>query len=416
MKPRASEPVILAIALSLAVTACTSTPTPSPSVAPAPNATASPAPTPGATAVASGSPAASASFGLSSSGAVDSAGTFGRGGLWAIRGTTLFISTDGGVTWHGRSIPAANTSLIPGDTIVVLDRLHIWSIGIGPGSTGSSGSSSDVTHYVVSRSIDGGATWRPSSIAGNQAGTSPSIQFIDAQHGYLLAAADRHSLGTSTVLRTDDGGATWSVAGTSSWLGSLLAVSDAATVWAGGEEQAGGQFEQPVLGVSRDAGRTWRAVALPEISGTTEAQCGCYLAEPPLFLDASTGFITVVSSFGNGQSYTRVDRTTDGGHTWSQVADRPDVDATGLALLDTTDWLMPTINPTEVDGSADGGASWTAQSSGGIWDQTFGLWIGALGSTQVAALVAVPNAPDPGLSALLLTTDGGREWHQIDVR
>jgi len=340
------------------------------------------------------------------------AGGFRSGGLWAIRGSTLFTSTDAGDSWAHGSIPVP--SFVVAGLDFVLDASHAWAVTFGPGTTGDTGSASDVTRYVVSRSVDGGGTWRSNLIAGNYAGTSASIAFADGRHGYLLAAAERHSFGTSTVLRTSDGGATWSVAGSSQWLGSLLTVSDASTVWAGGEEQAGGLFAQPILAVSRDAGRTWRDVVLPNIAGTTEADCGCYLPAPPLFVDASIGYVTVVSSFGNGQSYTRVDRTTDGGRTWVEVTDRPDVDATGLAVLDANHWLMPTNNLIAMDATSDGGASWATISPAEAWGPGFAEEVGGLDATTAFALVLIPG-PDTRLSALLLTTDGGRTWQQIDV-
>jgi len=343
---------------------------------------------------------------------VNIAGTFHSDGLWAIRGSTLFRSTDAGGSWAHSSIPVP--SFVGAGMDFLLDASHAWAVTFGPGTTGETGSASDVTRYVVSRSVNGGGTWRSSLIAGNYAGTSASIAFADSRHGYLLAAAQRNSFGTSTVLRTSDGGATWSVAGSSQWLGSLLAVSDPSTVWAGGEEQAGGEFAQPILAVSRDAGRTWRDVALPNIAGTTEAECGCYLPEPPLFIDASIGYVTVVSSFGNGQSYTRIDRTTDGGRTWIEVTDRPDVDATGLAVLDASDWLMPTNGPIAMDASSDGGASWATISPAEAWGTAFAEEVGGLGTSNAFALVMTPG-PDARLSALLMTTDGGRTWQQIDV-
>jgi BNR/Asp-box repeat. len=189
---------------------------------------------------------------ISARGGVDTAGSFRSGGLWAIRGATLFRSTDAGASWAHSSIPVPSFVTLGMDFL--LDASHVWAITLGPGTTGETGSASDVIRYVVSRSANGGTSWRSTQIAGNYAGTTAAIAFADLQHGYLLAAAQRHSFGTSTVLRSSDGGATWSIAGTSPWLGSLLAVSDASTVWAGGQEQAGGDFAQPILAVSRDAG------------------------------------------------------------------------------------------------------------------------------------------------------------------
>ena len=87
-----------------------------------------------------------------------------------------------------------------------------------------------------------------------------------AQHGYLLAAEERISNGISTVLRTSDGGTTWEVTGSLPGLGSMFAVSDSLTLWAGSQPVAGG-VGHPLLDVSRDGGRTWSEAQLPGIAG-----------------------------------------------------------------------------------------------------------------------------------------------------
>lgn len=389
--------------LALVLVGCASTPSPSPTVVLSPTIKPAPAtPVPSSLAP---SPSPSA---LSDAGAVEQAGTFRDGGLWATRGTTLLISTDGGKTWIHGSLPAST-----GFSVVdVLDRLHAWTVTLGPGSTGMTGSSTDVTRYVVSRTVDGGRTWQPSAIASNYADTSASIAFVDATHGYLLAAADRNSFGTSTVLRTADGGATWSVAGSQPWLGTFLTVSDAATVWVGGEEQAGGQFLQPLLAGSRDGGRIWSHVQLPDINGVTETQCRCYLAEPPLFLDAAEGFVTVVSSGADGTFETRIEHTTDGGRTWAVAAHRPGIAGVGLAILDPSHWLLAGSG---IQATADAGATWTTPATGG-WAESSIEWVGAVDAREAAMLVPLAGSDlYRNTSALLLSVDGGVTWVEADL-
>ena len=97
-------------------------------------------------------------------------------------------------------------SIFPGRVFEALDADHGWLVSYGPGFTGFSGSSDDVFHYLVSRTSDGGATWQTAKVPGNYPGTVPAISFADSNHGYMLAAATRLSFGTSTVLRTSDGG------------------------------------------------------------------------------------------------------------------------------------------------------------------------------------------------------------------
>jgi photosystem II stability/assembly factor-like uncharacterized protein len=371
----------------------------------APSAAATPAPTP--------NPTPATPQALSGDDWINLAGTALDGSLWATRGALLFVSTDGGATWRTTSVPVSSRARLVG-MIFMADASHGWSITFGPGTNDDFGS---LARYVVNRTIDGGSTWVAADVPGDFVGTTSALAFANDTVGYMVASASRLSDGTSTVLRTEDGGATWKAIAQRPWLGQLLAVSDATTVWAGGEEQAGGTFEQPLLAVSRDRGRTWANVQFPGITGTTEAECGCYLTQPPTFLDANIGFATIVSSFGTEGTFTRVAATNDGGQTWSIVADRPGLEANGLTVLDVRHWLME-MNPTQIDATEDGGATWTTVlpfGSLGLWSNGFPLWTDRLGDGRAAALIPLfGNADFPSArSALVTSGDGGATWTQL---
>lgn len=356
---------------------------------------------------------------LSQDGGVDQAGTFGLRGLWGVRGESLFISTDAGTSWKRTTFPAS-TAYGGSQITTAIDATHIWTVTLGPGTTEQTGSTADVLRYVVNRTTDGGLTWDAAVLPGNFAEAGASIAFSDADNGYLVASPNRNSFGISTAVRTRDGGATWQVTGHSPWLGPLVAVSDASTVWAGGEEQAGGQFLQPVLAVSRDGGVTWDSVRLATIAGTTEAECGCYLAEPPVFLDSMTGYVTVVSSFGNGPTYTRIERTSDGGHTWTVATDRPDILARAVAILDVSHWLMVADDPatpysTAVYETVDGGATWAVVSSGDAWTTSAPAWMNAISPSGAVGMFPLGHSDVTPNHALAFTTDGGRTWAQLPV-
>jgi photosystem II stability/assembly factor-like uncharacterized protein len=345
---------------------------------------------------------------------VDDGGSFGTAGLWAIRGDRLLISTDVGTTWMTRKLPADTASLFGTWRFEALDARHAWLVRYGPETTGFDGSPDEILHYLISSTRDGGATWETVTAPGNYPGTIPAVSFADPDHGYLLATATRLSLGTSTVLRTKDGGAIWTVAGTGKWLDAQFAASDPTTIWSGGQEQAGGTFDEPILGVSRDGGRTWRDTELPGLTGTTEASCGCYLAGPPVFPSASSGFVTVVNSFGsNGQPGSWIETTTDGGRSWSEAASRPGIDATGATMLDSSHWLMAQVNPTLVAESVDRGSTWQTVASDGVWPAVFPVWIHAFDASTAAAFVQGSGDPASAVYALLLTTDGGRTWREL---
>jgi photosystem II stability/assembly factor-like uncharacterized protein len=330
---------------------------------------------------------------------VDLAGTF-PGGLWAVQGTSYLLSTDAGSSWRQTPLPAA--PLQGAQAVAVLDATHAWYVAAGPGSTPITGAPSDVLHLVVYRTSDGGRTWKVSAIPGNYPETSQSLVFVDGDHGYLLCSAERFSSGTSTVLATSDGGATWRVVGTSPWLGSMLAGSDPTTLWAGAQPEAG-PVSHPLLAVSRDGGRTWQDVALPGLG-----QPGGALSGPPEFSSASTGVVAAGSLLF---------RTTDGGRTWTRLADLPSQASTAPALLDATHWLAPTVNPSGLASTTDGGASWRhliTSGLSGVANQGWIVWIGASDASHVAALEPIGN-DYPGGTALYLSADGGRNWRPADV-
>jgi len=345
------------------------------------------------------------------SAAADQAGTF-PGGLWATRGSTLLISSDAGASWQRSAIPTAAVYL--GTSVFVLDREHAWSITPGPGTTPFDGSSSDVLHLVVHRTADGGRTWQQAAVPGNYAGTGSWLVFVDPQHGYLMCSAIRGSTGLSTVLRTDDGGRTWSVAGTGSWLGSMFSASDATTVWAGAEQEAG-PVVHPLLDVSRDGGRTWEAAPLPGLVGPSEQGVGGamrYLTEPPLFLSPTTGIVSIATDDPGG-TVSSFFRTADGGRTWSRAGGiafpiSAGPDSGGPAVLDARDWLLPVDYPTQLEATADGGATWHSLATSGLPAGSIISWMAGLDPTHAAALVSGPWYPEP--DELFLTSDAGRSW------
>jgi photosystem II stability/assembly factor-like uncharacterized protein len=397
-------------AMAIVLGCTTVTPTGAPSSSPStPRPVTSPSGAPSPALVPSPSPVS-----LSASGDVDNAGSFGTAGLWAIDGQRLLISSDIGRTWQSRELPIDPTSMFGGWRYVAVDARHAWLVRYGPKVKGLSGAAIEIVNYLVDRTSDGGATWHTATVPGNYPGTIPAVSFADAEHGYLLAVATRLSFGVSTALRTTDGGATWRVAGTGKWLDAELAASNATTIWAGGQEQAGGSFDQPMLAVSRDAGKTWHDTMLPGLPGTTEATCGCYLPGPPVFSNASAGFVAVVNSFGSvGQYGTWIETTSDGGRTWSQAAHRPDVLAAAVAQLDSSHWLMAEVNPTVVSRSDDGGTTWQAVASDGFWPAVFPVWMRAFDGSTAVAFVQGPGDTTSSTDALLITDDGGRTWRQV---
>jgi photosystem II stability/assembly factor-like uncharacterized protein len=329
------------------------------------------------------------------------AGASRGGSLWAIRGSSWLVSTDAGASWQEHPLPVAATKVMTANAI---DATRAWLVSIGAGSTDVTGAPTDVLRYVVWHTSDGGATWRSTTVPGNYAGDMPVLSFVDLRHGYLLAAEQRFSDGISRVLGTSDGGLTWSQVGSVPSLGSEFTASDASTLWAGAEQEAG-PVVHPVFEMSRDGGRTWAEVALPGIAPHQMEGPMVYLPGPPAFLDSQSGAVAVTIESPDAP-HTRIYRTTDGGATWTLAADQPVEASGGPALADEAHWFLPVDNPLALLSSTDAGASWQQVATNGLgWV----IWIGALDGGDLAALVPAGNSY-PGSALLFVSSDGGHTW------
>jgi len=293
---------------------------------------------------------------------VDDAGTFGADGLWAVSGGRLFLSTDRGQTWTSSRLAA---DVAPGSaegyalsSVAVLDAAHAWTASPGPGSTvpyRGQGPGIDHLHVIVRRTTDGGATWKAAAIAGDWGGTQPVLAFADPRHGFLLLSGLRFGPG-SVVFATDDGGATFRRAGGAERLGSVFGATDAETVWAGNEGDAG-PVARPILDVSRDGGRTWVDAGLPELVG--DVFVNDIAAGVPVF-SGQDGAFAVIAASTDTPTDVRFYRTADGGRTWELAATSPMAsDGTVAAsVIDVTHFVVVGPGTGLEQVSDDGGQSW----------------------------------------------------------
>ncbi len=357
---------------------------------------ATPAPTPTPTA----GPAMGDAVYLAGAGRAD-------GSVWAIHGSSWRVAADAVASWQEHPLPVEATKVM---AATAFDASRAWLVSIGAGSTDVTGSPTGVLRYVVWQTADGGASWRSTTVPGNFASHAPVLSFVDAQHGYLLAAEQRFSDGISRVLSTSDGGRTWTQVGSVPNLGSEFTVSDASTLWSGAEEEAG-PVVHPVLEVSRDRGQTWAEVALPGIAPHQEGGPMVYLAGPPVFLSPQSGVAAVTIAEPDG-SHTRIFQTTDSGATWTLVSDQPVEASAGLAVIDAAHWLLPVDNPFGLLSTADAGASWQQVATNGLANGGWMIWIAALQGGDLATLVPAGNSY-PGSALLFVSGDGGHTWQGL---
>ncbi len=193
-------------------------------------------------------------------------------------GTNILATTDGGITW---GVLTSNNTTGFYDVDFV-DTLHGWGLPTDLGLP---------TGLGISRTTDGGATWTMTQMSR----VFPSdMDFADSTHGW--AVGNRYDQATGTypdcILSTTDGGVTWNVHDTGTYV-NLTAVDfcDATHGWAVGNEDT--------IFATDDGGLTWHA----QPTGTS------VFWRAVSFPDASHGWVA-------GYQGTIL-ATSDGGATWS---------------------------------------------------------------------------------------------------
>ena len=236
---------------------------------------------------------------------------FGTGG-WAaatVNGAAALLHTGDGTNWTSVALPAALGTDVP--VASFSDAQHGWVIdGSGGGS-------------VVASTADAGATW--TQTAWPFSWSPGTIDFVDATHGW--AGAAQQGDGVHTFAATTDGGRTWvqetNTAGITS-VESLAFVSDTVG-YAGGRD--GGDHGH--LLKTSDGGVTWS----PASSGLS---LGVQGVGTMLFSDADHGWVALQPQHGVQAD---IYATADGGTTWAyEPAPQTTFSIAQFALTSSTVW------------------------------------------------------------------------------
>ena len=332
---------------------------------------------------------------------------------------TFMRTTDGGVSWyfhHQAGIPINNAGQIGQNYDV---RFTSPTNGIIVGDTG-----------FVGRTSDGGVTVTPvaSGVPTNQ--RCQSISFGDASTGYVAAGAASGSAGT--IIKTTDGGASWTTVFTTTNPVTALVAINPIVVHA--VLQNGGVVN------TTDGGLTW-STPVPNTVGNPTLGMS--------FLDSMTGF--VVGSAG------KISKTTDGGATWAplpppqtnfaffemKIISAAEIYAVGAPdfLYKSTDlgstWTPLPIIPVSgvsdtlvfyslekqgslltmsgdfgvVAQSTDGGMTWTSNN----FLLTTALMFDIQVVPNTSTVVAVGRQRTISTRQVLRSTDMGDSWSAIDV-
>lgn len=291
---------------------------------------------------------------------------------WALGKTHLLMTTDSGHTW----IPAAE----PAD--------HLTDVAFFDPNNGY-GYASTQSGMHLFRSSDGGQMWSALT-------TPTSVQaFVptSATVGWMLGA-------NGAIYQTTNAGASWTLRydGTPGMYRLAAAHSD--VVWAASKDGA-------VVIRTTDGGATWSPAGDPQAASARDGIYGGGILQAIVPVDAQTAW-AVLSTAGPAAGGVQevIVRTADGGESWSLAGFGENM--AGLRLISgEAAFAMMQLNAvgeTKITVTADGGTQWTSQT----------LPIDGLDAvftdTQNGWLVGTTHGGQPVIES---TTDGDHSWHVV---
>lgn len=278
----------------------------------------------------------------------------------ASAGGGIWKSTDSGVTWTPKSdgwkfLHSTTIAVSPTDPNLVI------------AGTGDYHGFFSAQTFGVMRSTDGGTTWSNVGVAQMGDKIISKIVFDPNDPNIVLATAGRGST-MGDIYRSTDGGLTWSNtnAADGSWddidFAGVEIAPGVRRVWAGGGGSGGGTR----IAYSDDHGATWTAVAKPALFNAVEQTinvAGSRNDPDGIYVIGPVGQKVYKSSNGGA---TWVDITTGLGADWSQSTYDVHITCGNNAGTDTI-----FVGLISVHASANGGTTW---ADIGLTAQTTSKW------------------------------------------
>jgi photosystem II stability/assembly factor-like uncharacterized protein len=241
---------------------------------------------------------------------------------WAVGGSDVFHTTDGGNAW-----PVQNsTDVFASFRCTFLDSQHGWVSGVSPDTT-----------PAVYKTVDGGANW--TCYGPTFFGEFLGISFVDTLKGW--AVGTNYDIGSGIIYGTTDGGVTW--AELLDTMDVILFDVDFATPlkgWAVGGDASSGAA---IVLATTDGGQTWSQ----QVTG------GWFLGSVD-FADSLNGWCA---------GYGTLKHTTNGGSTWASQSPPAVLFAIAMDMFDTLHGVFGGSDGT-VCGTFNGGSIWFASNTG----------------------------------------------------
>ena len=268
---------------------------------------------------------------------------------------------------------------------------------------------------MYARTIDGGKTWRPDSVAGASSLDFRDVEAFDANMAILMSAGNGE---LSRIYRTTDGGKHWTLQYTNTLPTGFF---DGMAFW---DEKNGIVFGDPADGrlfiiSTSDGGATWNRVPPENIPPV--------LPREYAFAASGTSITAQGASnvwIGTGGEAARVFRSTDRGKTWT-VATTPIISGNessgifSLAFRDSLygvavggDYKNPEQGGANVSMTTDGGLIWTLVKSS--HSMRYRSAIAYLGNSLLPMFVAVgPSGSDFSVDGVTWQKLGDTGYHTL---
>jgi photosystem II stability/assembly factor-like uncharacterized protein len=315
---------------------------------------------------------------------------------WAVVGTSLYWTTDGGQTWDsGSTLPASGT-------IQFVDAQRGWLVP----SDSSDPGSTVYSRTPVYRTSDGGRTWTSTDLPTTTSEPNWTwAHFVDSTHG-VIARCPQLIAGQNEAdcdaFTTDDGGLTFQGPVKKTYPTPITWLSQAvgygiAFDFAGGFEQSG----PPLLNLTFDGGRTWTSQALEKLPGTMPGAFPLAMELTP----GGKGRLLVSYGTSEGKDFWARYETVDGGQSW-HIAWHASSPAP-VYIVRVAGGSLVGMSPSSFWASSDFGVTWKQLAQTPVEVHDFAFVDASTGFVARAPTYTSP--PD----ALLATTDGGRTWHVV---
>lgn len=279
---------------------------------------------------------------------------------------------------------------------------------------------------TVLKTTNGGATWTGSTVRSvfNNGDDlfAPSLDFINANDGWLMVHPD-HGMNSNPgeLMATYDGGASWrEVTQTGSGLpfGGDIGFLTNSTGWLVG---AGTSTTNNKMYMTTDGGKSWTKQDLP-FAGATSGTLS--VDAPPSFFSSTTGIVTathVPNSHLSVDFAKDVFETSDAGRTWRSVASVKTGSA--VSFIDSHHGWLWTRQPRDTGSTApvqgsllatsDGGQTWTPLHLGSALSAHLQAGEGVISIDFVSASDGWMLVQSALGAQLLRTTDGGHSWTDL---